>query len=251
MKLTTLINRAANQFGFGIHRHPQAEPVPGDLPSALQDAVRRSREFTLSSHHRLAATVDAVRHVVDSKITGDIVECGVWRGGNMVVAALALLELKDTTREIYLYDTFEGMTPPSEHDKDYSGEDAAKLLNLEAKGTGIWCEAGLEDVTANMKATGYPMSKVRLVKGPVEETIPRVMPDKISLLRLDTDWYESTKHELVHLFPRLVPGGVLIIDDYGHWQGARQAVDEYFAEMGLKPLLSRIDYTCRLMVKDA
>jgi hypothetical protein len=90
---------------------------------------------------------------------------------------------------------------------------------------------------------------VNLVKGPVESTIPATIPDQLAILRLDTDWYESTKHELDHLYPRLVSGGILIIDDYGHWQGARQAVDEYFARQNLKPLLSRIDYTCRIMIK--
>ncbi|MEY4483359.1 MAG: hypothetical protein RL693_811, partial [Verrucomicrobiota bacterium] len=176
MKLTTLINRAANQLGFGIHRYPQIEPVPEDLPFPFKEAVRKSREFTLSSHHRLAATVDAVRHVVDARINGDIVECGVWRGGNMVAAALTLLALNETTRKIYLYDTFEGMTPPSAIDQDFTGADATKLLNQEEKGTGIWCAAGLDDVTNNMKATGYPMPQIKFVKGPVEETIPKCVP---------------------------------------------------------------------------
>lgn len=251
MKLTTFINRVANQFGVSIHRYPHIEPLPEDLPPPFKEAVRLSREFTLTSHHRLAATVDAVRHIVNAKIAGEIVECGVWRGGNMVAAALSLLALNDTTRELYLYDTFEGMTPPSEQDKDFSGTEAQKLLNQDKKGTGIWCAAGFEDVAKNMQSTGYPVEQIKLIKGPVEETIPACMPEKIALLRLDTDWYESTKHELTHLYPRLLPGGVLIIDDYGHWQGAKQAVDEYFAEMGIKTLLSRIDYTCRLMVKEA
>jgi hypothetical protein len=100
-----------------------------------------------------------------------------------------------------------------------------------------------------MKETGYSMDKVHLVKGKVEDTIPATIPNEIALLRLDTDWYESTLHELVHLYPRLKPGGVLIIDDYGHWRGARQAVDEYFEKHGIRGLLNRIDYTCRIMVK--
>jgi O-methyltransferase len=95
------------------------------------------------------------------------------------------------------------------------------------------------------------MSHVRLVKGKVEDTVPKNAPEKIALLRLDTDWYESTRRELVHLFPRLVPGGVLIIDDYGHWQGARKAVDEYIAGNQVKILLNRVDYTGRIGVKIA
>ena len=98
--------------------------------------------------------------------------------------------------------------------------------------------------------TGYPEEKIHFVQGRVEETIPASAPDSISLLRLDTDWYESTKHELVHLFPRLSPSGVIIIDDYGHWKGCRKAVDEYF-DTGDHPqlLLNRVDYSCRIAVK--
>ena len=117
------------------------------------------------------------------------------------------------------------------------------------EGRNHWCIAGIEDVTENMRATGYPMERVHLVRGPVETTIPEHAPATIALLRLDTDWYSSTKHELEHLYPRLVARGVLIIDDYGHWEGARGAVDEYLATLPVKPLLSRIDYTGRCCVK--
>ena len=100
-----------------------------------------------------------------------------------------------------------------------------------------------------MLSTGYDIARTHFVAGDVEQTIPGVVPEQISLLRLDTDWYESTRHELKHLYPRLIRGGVLIIDDYGHWKGARQAVDEYLAETGAKLLLNRIDYTGRAAVK--
>jgi hypothetical protein len=115
-------------------------------------------------------------------------------------------------------------------------------------GASLWCNASIEDVQANMARSSYPSQRIHLVKGPVESTIPGVAPDDIALLRLDTDWYESTRHELEHLFPRLVPGGVLIIDDYGHWQGARQAVDEYLAKSDVPILLNRVDYTGRIAV---
>ena len=77
--------------------------------------------------------------------------------------------------------------------------------------------------------------------------IPKYLPGEIALLRLDTDWYKSTQHELIHLYPLLVGSGVLIIDDYGHWQGAKKAVDEYFSDK--KILLNRIDYTGRISIK--
>ena len=92
----------------------------------------------------------------------------------------------------------------------------------------------------------YPAHKIHFIKGKVEDTIPEQSPEKIALLRLDTDWYESTKHELIHLFPRLAIGGVIIIDDYGHWQGARKAVDEYLAEHQIALMLHRVDVTARI-----
>jgi hypothetical protein len=104
-------------------------------------------------------------------------------------------------------------------------------------------------VRNNVCGTGYPREKLHFVVGKVEDTIPATMPRKIALLRLDTDWYDSTKHELSHLFPLLRPQGVLIVDDYGHWQGARKAVDEYFAAHQTGILLHRIDYTGRIAVK--
>jgi len=104
-------------------------------------------------------------------------------------------------------------------------------------------------VQANLGRTGYPAERIHYVKGKVEETIPATLPSRIALLRLDTDWYESTRHELQHLYPLLSTHGVLIIDDYGHWQGARQAVDEYFAASAEPVFLHRVDYTARLVVK--
>jgi hypothetical protein len=115
-------------------------------------------------------------------------------------------------------------------------------------GNSLWCNASLDDVTANMRRTGYPPERVTFVEGTVEDTIPRIVPDSIALLRLDTDWYSSTAHELEHLLPLLVPGGVLVLDDYGYWQGARRAVDEYLAQTGIPLLLTPVDYTGRVAV---
>ncbi|MFG5406983.1 TylF/MycF/NovP-related O-methyltransferase [Piscinibacter sakaiensis] len=203
----------------------------------------------MTSLARRASLLQAVDHVLRAGIPGDIVECGVWRGGSMMAVALALQARGDTARELFLYDTFEGMNAPTEADRSHHGERAADQLARTPRGEGVWCEAGLEDVQANLAATGYPAGRIHCVRGPVEQTIPGTLPGRIALLRLDTDWYESTRHELEHLYPLLQPGGVLIIDDYGHWQGARRAVDEYFAAQPLPVYLHRVDYTARLMVK--
>ncbi len=116
-------------------------------------------------------------------------------------------------------------------------------------GDNVWCYSPIDEVKTNLAKSGYNMGNIHFVKGKVEDTIPHSEIKDIALLRLDTDWYESTKHELIHLYDRLVSGGVLIIDDYGHWSGSRKAVDEFFAERGLSIFLHRIDYTGRMAIK--
>lgn len=170
-----------------------------------------------------------------------------------MAAALTLLRLGDTSRDLYLFDTFAGMPEPTEHDRPspYDGYLLHERWRWQSKGPHAsgWSEASLERVRENMSSTGYPAERIHLVEGMVEKTLPESAPEAVALLRMDTDWHASTKHELEHLYPRLVEGGVLIVDDYGHYEGARRAVDEYFAEYGPAPLLNRIDYAGRIAVK--
>jgi len=220
-----------------------------DLAPADRELVARVEPFTMTSLDRRASLLGAIDHVVRHRIAGDIVECGVWRGGSMMLAALALMARGDTSRHLWLYDTFEGMSEPGAEDRSASGESAAAQLARTPRGEGVWCEAGLADVRANLESTGYPGERIHFVEGKVEDTIPATLPKQVALLRLDTDWYESTRHELHHLYPLLSRHGILVIDDYGHWVGARQAVDEYFAAQGRPTFLHRVDYTARLVVK--
>jgi hypothetical protein len=203
----------------------------------------------MTSNEKLFALVVAVRYVVDRAIPGEIVECGVWRGGSMQAVALALLGRGVTDRDLRLFDTFAGMPDPTEEDRALDGTPAAELLAGSPRDAKIWAVASLEDVREGMAETGYPAERVHYSVGKVEDTLPAQAPERIALLRLDTDWYESTRHELQHLYPLLADGGVLIIDDYGHWDGARRAVDEYFAEQAEPLLLNRIDYTGRVAIK--
>lgn len=247
-----LIKTVLRRFGFDLIRCdsksiPLSETLP-DLSAEELRIVSSVQPFTATSPERIAALLNAVTYLVTNKVEGDIAECGVWRGGSMMAIALTLLAHNDTTRTLYLYDTFEGMSEPTDADKSLDEVPAKLQLERDAKGSGVWCYAGIEEVWANIVSTGYPQDKIRLIKGKVEDTIPKTIPSRLALLRLDTDWYESTKHELDHLFPLLDKKGVLIIDDYGHWQGARQAVDEYFAQHQLQVYLHRIDYTGRIVV---
>lgn len=234
---------------FRKARSRRGPALPPDLDQAARRVIERVTPYTMTSPERILALRDAVAHVCRHGIEGDIVECGVWRGGSMMAAALTLLELGQA-RQLHLFDTFEGMPPPGAMDRDIGDVAAEELLAVEDRETGsTWAFGPLGDVRQNLASTGYPGHLVRFIPGRVEETIPEQAPAQIAVLRLDTDWYESTRHELIHLFPRLAVGGVLIIDDYGHWKGARQAVDEYLAATGVRLLLSRIDYTGRMAVK--
>lgn len=229
--------------------------LPPDIDAQTAATIRAVRPYTMTSDLRLAALCDAVRHVVRHGIAGDIVECGVWRGGSMMAAARTLRELGAADRELWMFDTFEGMTEPGEADVSIHGESAAALLRASdpSDPASVWCRAGLPEVEAALRGTGYDPARLHFVPGRVEDTLPQHAPARIAVLRLDTDWYESTRHELEHLYPRLAVGGVLIVDDYGHWQGARRAVDEFLAREGpgggAGLLLHRIDYTGRSAVK--
>jgi hypothetical protein len=246
--IKAVIHKSLRHFGLDLVRFPpRDETMFPDFSGEDLSIIRAVRPWTMTGAERIYALIRGVQYVCDHGIPGSIVECGVWRGGSMAAAARTLLQRKDLGRDLYLFDTFEGLPDPKAEDVDYSGRHAADILR---KDPAYRCaDAPLEQVREVMYATGYPKDKIHLVEGKVEETIPNFAPEAISLLRLDTDWYESTLHELVHLFPRLSKAGVLIIDDYGHWQGARKACDEYFAQNRVPILLNRIDYTGRIALK--
>ena len=222
-----------------------------DFSAQDVDTIRIVWRYTVTSPERIHALICAVEHVIGNHIAGDVVECGVWRGGSMMAVALTLLRLGVHDRTLWLYDTYAGMTQPGLDDIGYDGVPARlefdrRRITAESS---TWAAASLDDVRANLASTGYPDLAQRFVQGPVEHTIPATVPDRIALLRLDTDWYASTRHELQHLYPRLVPGGILIVDDYGHWRGAGKAIDEYLAQLRPRPFLHRVDYTARLIIK--
>jgi hypothetical protein len=248
--------RAARQLAVGwLSRLGYFLPplLSPDYGPELEDTIKRVRKHTMTSPRRIAALCDSLEHAVRAEVPGAVVECGVWKGGSMMAAALTLLRLGAADRDLYLFDTFAGMPPPTEEDR-FSAYDGYNPMRhwrrrQRSEGHNRWHYVPADEVRAAVLSTGYPAERVHLVEGRVEDTLPAAAPDEIALLRLDTDWYESTKHELVHLYPRVSPGGVLILDDYGHYEGARRAVDEYFDAEGGRPLLSRVDYTGRVGVK--
>ena len=210
--------------------------LPAHYDDIAVDTIRRVQPRTMTGHWKLFGLILATRYIETHRIPGDVVECGVWRGGSMQAVALTLLERGETDRELHLFDTFEGMPPPTAHDRR-KGVSAEELLSRQTRDHNVWAIASLEDVREGMEELGYPTERIRYHKGLVEDTIPERAPEQIAILRLDTDWYESTKHELDHLYDRLSPGGVLILDDYGHWDGARKATDEFLERTGVRLLL--------------
>ena len=218
---------------------PRKRPaLPRHYDEEARAVIRAVGPWTMTSNEKLFALVVAVRYVVDRAIPGQIVECGVWRGGSMQAIARVLAARDATDRELHLFDTFEGMPPPTEEDVRHGGPPAAELLATRPKTAKVWAIADLEDVRAGMAQVGYPAERIHYHAGRVEETIPGGAPDQIALLRLDTDWYASTKHELDHLYDRVPSGGVVIIDDYDYWDGSRKAVDEFIATTGARLLLA-------------
>jgi O-methyltransferase len=235
------VKRMFRALGYEVHRLSSRSPtadLPADFTNAEIDLWRTVSPFTMTSPAAVYVLADAVRYLVANAIQGAFVECGVWRGGSMMVVAQTLIERGRTDADLYLFDTFEGMVEPTQVDVSRTGETAEEFERVAGKD---WATASLEQVQTALRLVPYAASKIHFVKGRVEDTIPKRAPDHIALLRLDTDWYESTKHELFHLYPRLAPGGVLIIDDYAYWRGARTATDEFFRELGVHPFLVRID----------
>ena len=216
-----------------------------DFQNIYSKVVTDKLRYTLTTMERCYSLYKAIQYIAKGNIPGDIVECGVWRGGSAMLAALTLIKNDQTYRKIYLYDTYEGMSKPTDKDIDIHGVPYRLLWKKEKE----LLTVSLNEVKKNMLSTGYPEENIIFIKGMVEDTIPFTIPNQVALLRLDTDLYESTYHELIHLYPKVIPQGVLIIDDYGHFQGAQEATDKYFSEKSRKILLHRIDYSCRIGIK--
>ena len=218
--------------------------------------IDRCLPHTITGADRLLATIDATEYVVRAGIPGALAECGVYRGGSVLAMLLTLQRLGATDRDVYLYDTFEGMPEPTEADTSPYDEPALDhWKRARANGRLGWDHFfdpslfTFDAVRDVILGSGYPAERIHFVVGLVEETIPAQAPERLAVLRLDTDWYESTRHELEHLYPRLVDGGVLIVDDYGHWDGSRRAVDEHFATAATPIHLVRTDYSGRVGIK--
>ena len=239
-------------FGYQVQR----VKIPGSIEFPVETSVKDKElistclEYSMTSPVRMWSLVGALKYIETQNISGDLIECGVWKGGNLLLFDAYRKESK-FRRQIYGFDTFDGMSEPTEHDIDFLGLDAKIAMSNQKKSElvhNILAVCSLETVEKNLKKYGAA-EYTTLIKGKVEDSlmVSKNLPNKIAILRLDTDFYESTKIELEILYPLLQTGGILIIDDYGHFKGAKKAVDEYFE--GKDIWLHYVDYTCRLVYK--
>tara|TARA_B100001063_G_scaffold247293_1_gene292273 strand:+ start:2142 stop:2927 length:786 start_codon:yes stop_codon:yes gene_type:complete len=253
IKKILLLLSFENQKNIHIKNLLNNKTIIAEATASENLIMETSLKYSMTPKVRMWALLQSIKYILNLKIEGDIVETGVFQGGNLILCQ-KLLDIYEpkTNRKIFGYDTFEGMTEPTQNDRNIFGEDPKNFWKKSQKEShNDWCYASIEEVRRNfIKETNFNNS-LKLIKGPVEETlaINKNLPNKISLLRLDTDWYQSSKKELEILYPKLVVGGVLIIDDYGHWQGVKKSVDEYFKDQ--KIWLHYVDYGCRLLIKKA
>lgn len=200
--------------------------------------------YTMAGYRRLSNVYALAYHAEKEKLLGDFVECGVWKGGCSAVMAF-VADTFTSGRKIWLFDSFEGLPEPTREDgvlaRTYAGERIEGRMRSIDK-----CVGPLEDVKKIFfEILQIPKESVVIKKGWFQDTLPVSKNEmgKIAILRLDGDWYESTKVCLENLYDKVVPGGYVIIDDYGHWEGAKRALEEFFQKRNIKPELTKIDYT--------
>jgi len=238
-------------FGYKILKLDSRFSFPvTEIKEDIKQYINVASNYSMTGYLRMYVLSEAIRNIHEKSIKGDFVETGVWRGGNLILMRNLMLHY-NLSNSLFAYDTFEGMPSPTEYDVDINNSTADYQMSVNKRKSyeaNIHCYASLKEVKHNIFKEAV-LKKINFIKGKVEDTllIERNLPNKISLLRLDTDFYESTKTSLEILYPRLVSGGILFIDDYGHWKGARKAVDEYFKN---NKWLHVVDHTCRYIIKE-
>lgn len=236
------LQRQVAKLGYNFEvRSVKPDSFPPYVEPAFLTLLNKWRDATMTPWSALHTSFRAAQYVARNKVPGAIVECGVWRGGCSLLMAEAVLACGGPSHDFFLYDTFAGMSEPTAEDTSDGGHASGFFAKSKRTDEYVdWCYASIDEVRANIARSAYPQEKFTLVKGKVEDTMPGTLPGQIALLRLDTDWYESTRHEMTHLFPLLVSGGVFICDDYTRWGGAQKAVDEYLATLD-EPFLLTVD----------
>ncbi len=254
-KYSEIIKKLINKLNFKIESknswYKRNEHSVAEMSQKELETVKKISNFSMTTPANHWAIIQSIKHISENNLAGDLVECGIFKGGNIILFKI-LADQMNLKKKIYAYDTFEGMPQPGEKDFDLKNISAQKHFKEYSDKNIKWCYSSLDEVISNINSFDKEYLKdILLIKGKVEDTLnyEKNLPEKISLLRLDTDFYDSTRIELEILYPKLVPGGILIIDDYGHWKGSKRAVDEYFDLSKKFFWFHRIDYASRLLIK--
>lgn len=221
---------------------------------SLSTALYQISTHTMTRPTRAKALWQLCAKVVRGGIPGDLVECGVWMGGSAGLMALALRKFEPKgIRKLHLFDSFEGLPSPSKKDgqkaeeywKSTEGSDHPNVAR---------CVADAEVVRAFLyQSLRIPPEQVVFHEGWFQNTLPlsEEALRQIAVLRLDGDWYDSTRICLEHLYDRVSPGGVILLDDYFCWEGCRKATDEFRAERGLHNPIIHIDEDSGYWIKES
>ena len=217
-----------------------------DVSDWKKEIVITSSPFSCSNLEAMLRLIGNVEHIIKCDVPGDFVECGVFMGGSCIVIAQTLRHLRVEDRAIWMFDTFEGVPEPNETEIDGEGNNLRKwYLETQQKG---WCYSSKHTVSNNMRKFAFN-GEVHLIPGLVEDTIPRIGPNTIALLRIDVDLEDPTRHILEHMYPRLSTNGHIIFDDYGHFPDVKSTVDEYLAIHAPNIYLDRVNRTVMHGVK--
>jgi O-methyltransferase len=192
---------------------------------------------TMVGTQRLDNLQECIEDIVQSNVPGDLLEAGVWRGGAAIFMRAVLKVNGDVSRKVWLADSFQGLPPPDPQSFPADAGDPHHRARTLA--------VSLDEVKANFESYGLLDDQVRFIEGWFRDSLPNARVERLSLLRLDGDMYESTVLPLQHLYGKLQRGGYLIVDDYGDDElpACRKAVDDFRAQAGISEPIHRIDWT--------
>jgi O-methyltransferase len=275
MAVKNWIKKKMAMFGFNIIRVPRSNSnilrtrLSRNLKTgyAYEDEAFEAMQIvssnTMLPYEPLVTLFEQVVYCDKNNIEGDFVECGVWKGGATGMMALATLKYGTSRRHLHLFDAFQEICQPDEeHDDKEIVDEVKKLVRTKQFDedlkplTGVYDQFGGPGTLSENKklleqVIGYPAGHLHYHVGWFQDTVPADAPgiSKIAILRLDGDWYQSTKVCLDHLYDKVVTNGIVIIDDYGYNTGCKKAVDEFLAAKKAFPILNYINNTCRYFIK--
>ena len=272
--LKSEVKKIMGYFGFNIIKVPRSTGnILKDRLSKYQnkgffyekeafEAIKIISSNTMLTYETLVTLFEQVVYCEKNKIEGDFVECGTWKGGAIGLMALANLQFGKERRRLHLFDAFEEICQPDEeHDDEKLIAEVKKLTKIKNFGNkliplkGIYDQFGgpgtlQENKNLLEKNINYPNQFLNYHVGWFQETVPQDANqiNEIAILRLDGDWYESTKICLDYLFDKVVDNGLVIIDDYGYSTGCKKAVDNFLESRKLYPILIYVSSTCRYFI---